>query len=186
MDSGKTYKCIVLGTVGVGKTSIINSMKHIKEDVCSTTSSSFYLVQVEVDNQRVDLSVWDTPGQDSYQELNKIYYQDSMAGLLIFDLTDEETLLKLQDYLHDFNEICPNAWAYLVGNKLDLDRQVSRDTAEHFATKNNLKYFEVSAVTNENISILFHQIARDSFNEREANPAPSSEDNHQKKEKCKT
>ena len=108
-----------------------------------------------------------------------------MAALLIFDLSNQESFLKLPDYINDFTEACPSSWIYLIGNKLDLERKVSREEAKNFAKQSNLKYFEVSAVTDQNIDSLLHHIALDSFE----SPQPilkndSQSENQNTKTKC--
>lgn len=47
----------------------------------------------------------------------------------------------------------------LVGNKSDLDRAVSRESALDVANRNNLAFFEVSAKTGDGIYELFREIA---------------------------
>ena len=91
------------------------------------------------------------------------------------------------DYINDYTEICPSSRIYLVGNKLDLERKISRETAKSFANQHKIKYFEVSAKTNENISTLFQQIALDSLKPPEPIPESnnvSQTDNKETKSRC--
>ena len=46
----------------------------------------------------------------------------------------------------------------LVGNKIDLEneRQVSHEEGEEFAKKNNMLFFETSALSGKNIDLLFN------------------------------
>ena len=47
----------------------------------------------------------------------------------------------------------------IVGNKLDSERAVQRETAQNWARERGYDYMEVSAKTGENIELAFHNIA---------------------------
>ena len=49
----------------------------------------------------------------------------------------------------------------IAGNKCDKDseRQIKREDAEEYATRNNAKYFETSAKTNRGIEEVFNYLA---------------------------
>ena len=48
----------------------------------------------------------------------------------------------------------------LLGNKIDLERQVDRAQAEDLAKELNCEYLETSAKTGENVEVAFEKIAR--------------------------
>jgi GTPase KRas protein len=48
----------------------------------------------------------------------------------------------------------------IVGNKIDLERQVGRQEAEDLAKRLNCDYLETSAKTGEKVEFAFESIAR--------------------------
>ena len=56
----------------------------------------------------------------------------------------------------------------MAGNKIDLEnREVSKEEAEKYANKNNLKYFETSAKLSKGIDEGFDYIINDSYKKAE-------------------
>ena len=48
----------------------------------------------------------------------------------------------------------------ILGNKIDLERQVEKDEADDLAKRLSCEYLETSAKTGENVEIAFEKIAR--------------------------
>ena len=45
-----------------------------------------------LDNNKIlNLSFWDTSGQEKYHALNKIYYKDAKIVILVYDITKRKT-----------------------------------------------------------------------------------------------
>ena len=47
---------------------------------------------------------------------------------------------------------------YLIGNKIDLEREVLEDEAKNFSKENNLRYFETSCKTGEGVQEFFKDL----------------------------
>lgn len=43
----------------------------------------------------MNLTIWDTAGQEKYHALGPIYYRDSHGALLVYDVTDEDSFAKV-------------------------------------------------------------------------------------------
>ena len=76
----------------------------------------------------------------------------------------------------ELNEKAPaNIIITLVGNKIDLadSRQVQSEKAEEYAKSLGLRYFEVSALSNQGIDEMFTDVAKalpkESVNKRRSN-----------------
>jgi small GTP-binding protein len=162
-DTRKTFKFIVIGSSGVGKTAIL---KRLVDDVFvpesqSTIGVEFLASQLEVDGQSIKLQIWDTAGQERFRSIAKAYFRSAIGVLLVFDLADRRTFDDLNHWLTDIHQLCdPNAVVTLIGNKLDLkNRAVTSQEAEAFAQLHQLTYFETSALGGDNIDEAFHRTA---------------------------
>ena len=160
----KTFKFIVIGSSGVGKTAIL---KRLVDDVFTTESQStigveFLATTIEVEGQQVKLQIWDTAGQERFRSIAKAYFRSAIGVILVFDLTDRKSFDDLNQWLNDIHALCdPNAVVTLIGNKLDLgdQRSITSSEAESFAQLHQLSYFETSALGGDNIQEAFHRTA---------------------------
>jgi small GTP-binding protein len=158
----KTFKFIVIGSSGVGKTAIL---KRLVDDVFMTESQStigveFLATTVDVEGQEVKLQIWDTAGQERFRSIAKAYFRSAIGVILVFDLSDRKSFDDLNQWLTDIHALCdPNAVVTLIGNKLDLadQRKVTANEAEAFARLQQLTYFETSALGGDNIQEAFHR-----------------------------
>jgi small GTP-binding protein len=115
-----------------------------------------------------DLQIWDTCGEERFRTLTRQYYRDAygkfnfnLGIILIFDLTDRMSFERLPNWVEDVIENGPkDVNIILVGNKNDLEdeRKTSFSDAFNFANKFDLKYIEVSALTGDNVQILFENL----------------------------
>ena len=109
----------------------------------------------------VKLNIWDTGGSERARPMVPLYYRDSQAGLITFDLTQESSFNESVDYwTNELQQaLTPGTYKlFLVGNKKDLadeQRQVSTREAQEFADKNDMVYFETSSKTGEGVAELF-------------------------------
>ena len=73
----------------------------------------------ETSHGKICLSIWDTAGQERYGGLREGYYISAHAGILMFDLTEQQSYGQLTSNLKSFTRICDNAPMIVVGNKSD-------------------------------------------------------------------
>ncbi|CAH1779007.1 unnamed protein product [Owenia fusiformis] len=122
----KVFKVILLGEVGVGKTSLLNRIKDNKfvEKTQITMTTDNCCKVIHHNNQRITLSIWDTAGVERFQSLTRSYYRDAHAAILIYDVTRQSTLRHISNWQEDVTRYCPQAIQVLVGNKIDLKSTV--------------------------------------------------------------
>ena len=61
----------------------------------------------------------------------------------------------------------PNVIKYLIANKIDIEkREVSKEEGEELAAKYNMKYFEMSARTGENITETITELVNDIYKKK--------------------
>ena len=161
----KTYKFKVclFGSGGVGKTSLL--IRYIKDyfspDLRQTIRSSFLIKDVEIDQFNVRLLLWDIGGQDQFAKLRTIYFKGSNAAFGVYDVTNPQSLLKLPGWVSSIKKTVKQTIPMvIIGNKIDLERQVDKQEAEDLAKRLNCYYLETSAKTGEKVEIAFEKIAR--------------------------
>ncbi len=157
------FKVCLFGSGGVGKTSLlIRYIKdHFSPDLRQTIGSSFLIKDVEIDQTDVRLLLWDIGGQEKFSRLRTIYFKGSNAAFGVFDVTNPQSLLKLPGWVSSIKKTVKQTIPMIiVGNKIDLERQVERQEAEDLAKRLNCDYLETSAKTGEKVEIAFEIIAR--------------------------
>lgn len=166
MATALSFKFIIIGSSGVGKTAIL---KRLVEDTFSSDSQSTIGVEfdstvIEVDGQQVKLQIWDTAGQERFRSIAKAYYRNAVGVILVFDITERKTFDELSSWLNDVHTLCdPNAVIQLIGNKADLasQRAVTLTEAEAFASHQHMQYLETSAKGGDNVREAFVRVASD-------------------------
>jgi small GTP-binding protein len=178
VDSRRTFKFIVIGNSGVGKTAIL---KRLIDDVFvpesqSTIGVEFLASNLEIDGQSLKLQIWDTAGQERFRSIAKAYFRSAMGVILVFDLTERKSFDDLNRWLSDIHQLCDaNAVTTLIGNKTDLkNRAITAGEAEAFAQLHQLAYFETSARGGDNIHEAFHRTAATILRKTPASAAPPS------------
>ena len=97
----ETFKIVILGETGVGKTSIISQYidSIFQEDLQATTGGSFSSKTYTYDNGKLlKLEIWDTAGQERYRSLTKMFYKDAGAAVLVYDITSNFSFEELKNY----------------------------------------------------------------------------------------
>ena len=89
-------KITLLGNPGVGKTCIISRYVEntFVENNESTIGANFSEKTIKRGNKEVTLNIWDTAGQEKFHSLGKHFYKDSYVVILVYDITNQESLDK--------------------------------------------------------------------------------------------
>lgn len=162
-DRGPLFKVILLGEAGVGKTAIFHRSKdNIFDDGRKTTVGiDSFSLYVKVGDQQVTLGVWDTAGVERFRTITNNYYRGSHAAIFVYSVDEPSSLHYLGHWIRDLEEYSPNAIKILVGNKKDLNSQISNETIEMFNNANDCKLnMLMSAKTGEGIQDAFNAIAK--------------------------
>lgn len=157
-------KIVLLGNTAVGKTSIMKRfcLGSFQEEYEVSIGGSFQQKAVELAGKTtVLLNIWDTAGQERFKSLMPLYFRDAQAALIVFDLTDPESLKSCEYWLSEVKKSRGEECLIgLVGNKQDAPmRRVSYDAVEPILKLHSIEYFETSAKTNSNIDMVFERIA---------------------------
>jgi small GTP-binding protein len=164
MSQVVSYKFIIIGSSGVGKTCLLKRLIDgtFTDDSASTIVVEFDSLILPIENRKVKLQIWDTAGQERFRSISKTYYRNAVGVILVFDLTDRKSFDALTSWLNDIHALCDsNAVTQLIGNKSDLGarRVVTMVEAEAFARQHQMEYLEASAKVGENVRDAFVQVA---------------------------
>lgn len=106
MSSSLEAKIVVLGSQGVGKTSLVN--RYVKNafepaKTTSTVGASFVTKRVldTTSDTVVRLQIWDTAGQERFRSISRLYYRGAHACLLCYDITDEHSFTEMTGWLQE-------------------------------------------------------------------------------------
>lgn len=141
-------KVAFLGDAGVGKTSIIHAIisnaPTRKKSYRATLTQDFLCKEAPLDGQVVNLQIWDTAGQERYRALCPSFLRDLHACVLVYDVTNLDSLMNLQYWYDTFltsaAPCCPDKLPLIVlGSKADtpdLERIVTPRRAKSFIDQN--------------------------------------------------
>ena len=167
MSTNYIIKILTLGETQVGKTSIVlrYSEDKFNYNKIATIGIDFKIKVIRKGNEKIKVSIYDTAGQERFQNIVKHYYKGANGVLLVYDITKRDSFKKLEFWIEDLKENADNIdnlFIYLIGNKNDMEekREVSFQEATDFAKDKQLPYIEVSAKTGNNIKKLFDEVIK--------------------------
>jgi GTP-binding nuclear protein Ran len=143
------FKFLLIGDAGVGKSAYIRRVEtgNFERNYYPTVGASVHCLRFDTNHGEFVCDVWDTAGQEKFNELKSSYYTDADAAVFFFDVHSRESYKSLQEWINDFKKVNSTAKCVIVGNKVDVpERKVK-------ASKINLhdmKYFDLSSKSNYN------------------------------------
>lgn len=150
MTEVPTFKVVLLGDLGVGKTCIRSQfVHHIFTNAYKATIGGDYLTtsvtvkhspaDSELD-QKVNLQIWDTAGQERFNSISQAFYRGTDIVVLVYDITNYESVLSLRNWFKRFMDHChvSRPGVIIVGNKTDRsnDRCVDLEEIPEIITNN--------------------------------------------------
>ena len=65
------------------------------------------------------IQFWDTAGQDRLRTVMSIYYKDSQAAMIVYDVTSQESIKNLEEWIKEYENNNPCEFIIsIVGNKV--------------------------------------------------------------------
>jgi len=173
----KHIKCVIVGDGAVGKTSLL----------ISYTTGSFptqyvptvfdnYSALIDVNNQPVNLGLWDTAGQEDYDRLRPLSYPDTHVFIVCYSVVMRSSFQNITSkWCPEIMQHCPGTPFILVGTKIDLRNDaetVQRLVASGYqplspmdgermkSSIGALQYLECSALTGQGLKDVFDTAIR--------------------------
>lgn len=165
------YKLLILGDSSVGKTCFLLRYcdNLYNENHIATIGVDYRVKNIEIENSKIKLQVWDTAGQDRFKSITKSYYKGAHGILLLFDITSRESFHNIRSWVDTIkNNTVIGAPIILIANKIDLtdSRVISKEEAEEFANSKDLIYIESSARLNTNVKESFMMLCKKIHDEK--------------------
>ncbi|XP_076221092.1 ras-related protein Rab-18-B isoform X1 [Nomia melanderi] len=185
-------KLLIIGESGVGKSWYIFQIKYFPIFICNTNRSvhisvfvtsilirfiedtfeentkitvgiDFKTKDIVLDGNKIQLSIWDTAGEERFRTLSPSYYRNAQGAILVYDVTKEDTFKKLEKWLSELDTYShkEDIVKMVVGNKIDLpDRKISTQEGLEFARRHQTLYIESSAKSADGINYAFEELVQ--------------------------
>ncbi|XP_057676918.1 ras-related protein Rab-38b [Corythoichthys intestinalis] len=156
------YKVLVIGDLGVGKTSIIRRYVHhtFSHNYRATIGVDFALkvLRWEAD-ETVRLQLWDIAGQERFGNMTRVYYREATGAMIVCDVTRPSTFEAVLRWKEDLDSKLTSGdgrgvATVLLVNKCEQGRKLANGglKIEQFCREHGFAgIFETSAKDNVNI-----------------------------------
>jgi len=166
----KKIKCVVVGDGAVGKTCMLESYckGYFPKEYVPTVFDNF-TQECVVDGEDINLSLWDTAGQEEYGRLRLLSYPETDVVIICFNIGHKISFRNISaQWLTEVKEHCINKPILLVGTKKDMRDEDTSNTCvleadgKKFAEDQKLyKYMECSALTDpQGLPAIFEEACR--------------------------
>ncbi|CAF4689555.1 unnamed protein product [Rotaria sp. Silwood1] len=156
------FKLILIGDSGVGKTTFVTRYiiaeyepKYISDFPFSVHPLKFY-----TDLGEIIFHVWDTAGQEKFGGVRDRYYLGGQCAIIMFDVTSRMSYRNVPLWHKDIIRNCDNIPIVLCGNKIDAKNRKLKAKSITYHRKNNVQYYEISALSNYNLEKPFLLLAQ--------------------------
>ncbi|ELP89195.1 RAC GTPase, putative [Entamoeba invadens IP1] len=173
----RPVKLVIVGDGAVGKTCmLISYTTNAFPNEYIPTVFENYNTSLVVDNQKINLGLWDTAGQEDYDRLRPLSYPSTDVFLLCFSVIAPASYDNAQvKWKNEVEEHCKGVPIILVGTKIDIrddPEQMKKLTEKGITPKTEadgqklaqeigaVKYIECSALTQQNLKLVFEEAVR--------------------------
>jgi small GTP-binding protein len=174
MSEAIPVKLVAVGDGAVGKTTLLLRYTENKfpEQYVPTVFENYYM-DIDMGDCTVNLGLWDTAGQEDFDRLRSLSYNDTDIVLVVFAVDNPTSLSNIKaKWVPEVEHHCEGTPFVLVGTKGDLRNDpktieklkarnqelVSVEAAKEMsAAMNAVMYMECSALTGDGVKEIFAQ-----------------------------
>ena len=158
-----TAKVMLLGEMGVGKTSIMYRLVYNRFEGQYKTTLGVEVLSYDISPAPTDgrepmrLVLWDTDGDFGTQIFDTVYVTGASAAIIISDVTRPQTVARMIELIHGFETRFPGRPYKALVNKIDLPEAAGSTARIGEIPRSNVKF--VSAKTSAGIADSFAELA---------------------------
>ncbi|KAF0972082.1 hypothetical protein FDP41_009778 [Naegleria fowleri] len=123
-------KVVIVGDGAVGKTNfLLSGVNHIFPEDYNPTVVDNFSTETTYKDKTVGLTLWDTAGQEDFDELRPLSYPDTHVFIIGFDVSNSTSLENIEaKWIKEVRTHCPNTPVILVALKCDLRNDPRKGT----------------------------------------------------------
>lgn len=162
--NNEAFKIILVGDSNVGKSSLLWRFceNAFKETNAGFTTVDFKSKMLTVQDQLLNLHVWDTAGMERHRAITSNFYRGADGILLVYDVNEEGTFTNMRLWMQEIHRYASTASKVLVGNKIDLEkRAVAASAGKEYADGLQIPFIETSAKSGEEVEAAFRRLLED-------------------------
>ena len=172
-------KVILCGDAGVGKTSLLAQYvdDQFSDEYHQTIGANFLIKEIDlsriidklelknpklkkdIKHKGFKLYFWDIGGQTDKLWANEYYFVQAVGAMVIFSLEKVSSFEHIDFWISKLKELSGDIPYIVVGNKIDLKREINKEIIETKLKELGVKYFETSAKLNENVDKAFESLS---------------------------
>ena len=163
-NANEIIKLIIIGSVSVGKTSLLLRYATGKfQNVSKSTSTASYITKIkQANNKTYEIRLWDTAGQEKYKALTKFFYKDAAICILVYDICRRNSFDSIKNYWYPQvrENVGENIVLGIAGNKCDLyeKEEIKEEEVREWANEIGAVFELTSAQSNTGINELFENL----------------------------
>jgi small GTP-binding protein len=158
MSQAGAYKVMLLGEIGVGKSSLAQRLVFDRYEASYKPTIGVDVYRYEVAGPNgvpVPLILWDSDGNLGEAIFRHVYLKEAAAAIIVGDHSRPETIPTMLDIAAGFRQRRPGRCVTFIVNKLDLAGSDGLELPAGLNTEQRV--FQTSALTGENVHLAFKE-----------------------------
>jgi len=160
-----TFKLIIAGDGGVGKTTLVDRYVSgsFHDDSRITLGVQFMVKRLTVGGNPIDLQIWDFGGEERFRFILPAYCRGAHGAIFMYDITNPASLFHMDEWMLVLRSQNGKFPIVASGTKADLNyaRKVEVTEAVKITGKYGIsEVMEVSSKSGHNVDLLFDGICQ--------------------------